>query len=473
MGTETQTHLAFSTIDVRIPIDGPMSRYLDQTSGTTKSPYDFELNPDKFSLASFVETSQTNVDILHRTEQFQVFFREWRNSKKFQYRTVRTASKGTRFNLRQLRKNRRNDYLVMGSNDYLGLASHPEVIEAAKKALDEYGFGSTGSPVTTGLCDLHEELNHVVAKLFHKEEAILFNSGYAANIGALAGLTSAQDLILADMISHASIQDGMQMSKASSRFFKHNDMVHLEKLLVENRNTHVGALIATEGVFSMDGDIAKLPEIIALAKKYNARTYLDEAHSFGVLGPTGLGLWETCSDQPVDIIMGTFSKICGGIGGFIASNGAVKDWLTCYGRSQVFSIALPPSNAAATLKALQIFSSQPQLLADLRRNIKHFVNGMRELGCPLSPDHSSSIVPVVIGDEEKLGKMNDVFRDEGIYVVPVVYPAVGKKNCRFRFTITAPLSISDLDYALNVIEKAMLKADFKFETKEETRLKIA
>jgi 8-amino-7-oxononanoate synthase len=473
MSTETQTYLAFSTIDVRVPIDGAMSRYLDQTSATTKSPYEFELNPDKFSLASFVETSQTNIDLLHRTEQFQVFFKEWKNTKKFQYRTIRTASKGPRVNLKQLRKNRRNDYLVLGSNDYLGLASHPEVIEAAKKAIDEYGFGSTGSPVGTGTTDLHEELSHFIAKIFHKEDVMLYNSGYAANIGTIAGLTSAQDLILADMLSHASIQDGMQMSKATSRFFKHNDMTHLEKLLAENRNSHVGALIATEGVFSMDGDTAKLDEILALAQKYNTRTYLDEAHSLGVVGPTGLGLWETLHEKPVDIIMGTFSKICGGIGGFIATTEAVKDWLNFYGRSQVFSVSLPPSTAAAALKALQLFVSQPQLHANLKRNIHHFVSGLRDLGCPLAEDHPSAVIPVVIGDEDKLGKMNEVFRDEGVYVVPVIYPAVGKKNCRFRFTMMATHTISDLDYVLNVVEKAMLKADFQFQRKDEAVLKAA
>jgi 7-keto-8-aminopelargonate synthetase-like enzyme len=262
---------------------------------TRKTPYEFELNPEKFNLANFaLETDSDNMDLFHRTEQFQIFFEQWNKTSKFQHYNIRTESRGNRVKLRQSRKNNRNDYIVMGSNDYLGLSSHPQVLDAAKKAIDGYGFGSTGSGVSTGLTDIHEELAELIAKTFKQEKALLYNSGYAANVGLISSLTREKDLIVADFNSHASIQDGLKMTRAEHRLFKHNDTKHLEGLLKEHRSTHSGTMVITEGVFSMDGDTPPLREIMKISKKYQARVMVDEAHSFGVVGPKGLGMWETC-----------------------------------------------------------------------------------------------------------------------------------------------------------------------------------
>lgn len=466
--------LAFSTVDNRVPIDGKLSKLLDIDLQQSGDAFSFELSPEKFSLRNFLENSHTNVDLFDRMAKFKIFNKEWRESPKYQYYNIRKPSKGTRINLQTLRKGMRNDYIVMASNDYLGFSTAPEVIEAAKKALDEYGFGSTGSPLTTGLTEIHEELAQFIAGLLKKEKVILFNSGYTANVGAITGLTSAQDLIVADILSHASLQDGLQMAQATSRFFLHNDTRHLAKILREARESHHGSLVVTEGVFSMDGDIPPLRDISKLAKEYKCRLFLDEAHSLGVVGPNGLGCSAKYPDVKVDVLMGTFSKICGGIGGFIAADESVIDWLNFYARSYMFSVSIPPSTAAAALAAFKLFVQNKQIVENLQKNIRHFVTGLRHLGCPISEDHESAVIPLIIGDEEKLGIMNKIFREDGVYVIPVTYPAVSKTSCRFRFTAMSAHTTSDLDYVLNVIEKAMLKANFSFENLQENKkLKMA
>lgn len=462
--TQDGVQIGFSTIDAKVPIDGFLHKFVEvDLDSAHQTAYAFELSPDKFNLGSFATGSAESSDIFARAVQFDVFYQEWRKSPKFQYHNIRLPSKGNRVTLKQKRRSGRDDYLVMCSNDYLGLAAHPEVIEASKKAIDQYGFGSTGSPLTTGLTDLHESLCNELAKTFRREKVLLFNSGYAANVGTIAGLTREHDFVLSDMICHASLQDAMSMSKAACRFYKHNDIGHLEKMLAEHRSSHAGCLVVTEGVFSMDGDVAPLEEISRVARKHNARVFLDEAHSFGVIGPTGLGCWEKHPNAEVDIIMGTFSKICGGIGGFIATTNAVANWLSFYGRSHMFSVTIPPSTAAAALAALNVFQKTPSLLTQLRQNITHFVSGLRDLGCPIDRNHESSVIPVIIGNEQKLGIMNEVFREHGVYVIPIVYPAVGRSNSRFRFTMMATHTISDIDYVLNIIEMAMMKAHFKFD----------
>jgi 8-amino-7-oxononanoate synthase len=468
-----KTYLGFSAVDVKIPIAGPLSLCLDVDLQKKSSFYDFELSPEKHSLAIFQENQNDNVDIFAKCEQFSVFQNEWQDSPKFLYWSVREPSKGVRVNLTRKRKNGRNDYIIMGSNDYLGLASNPEVMEAAKAAIDKYGFGSTGSPISTGLTVLHEELISEIGRTFKKEKVILYNSGYAANVGSLTGITGVRDLVVADVLSHASIADGLLMARATSRFFKHNDMKHLDKILSENREAHSGALLVTEGVFSMDGDVPPLNEFVALAKKYHARTFVDEAHSWGVVGPAGLG---ACAKyqvlDKVDMIMGTFSKVCGGIGGFIATSEDVVDWLGCFSRANMFSVSIAPSTAAAALKAMQIIKQNPELVNQLKTNIKHFTTGLKQLGYKCSDNHESAVIPVVIGDEMKLGKILQSLLDAGIFVVPVVYPAVSRKSCRFRFTVMANHTMTDLDYVIATLERAMADADFRFSDSSDSKAEM-
>jgi 8-amino-7-oxononanoate synthase len=453
---------AFSTVDIDVPVTGKLSHKLEIALEEPKTS--FELNPDRFSLASFLESENSSSDLFDRVHEFAVFHNDWVKSKKYAYQNTRIDSKGPRITLKRTRRGGRSDYLSMGSNDYLGLGAHPEVVEAAKQALDTYGFGSTGSPVTTGLTDLHRELCARVAKMHQKEAAILFNSGYTANIGVITALCGPNDLIVADQLCHASIQDGMQMSKGTSRFFKHNSPEHLRQILEKERANYNGALIITEGVFSMDGDVAVLDQIYRVAREYGCRIMVDQAHDFGVVGPNGLGVCEKYNLlREVDIIMGTFSKIGGAIGGFITGSQELIDWLRSFSRAQIFSVSLPPSNVAAVMKALEIFQRDRSILRDLHRNIKHFIEGLRSIGYEFNPNHESAVIPVVIGDERVMGDMLQSLMDDGVLCSPVVYPAVSRKNCRFRFTIMANHTVSDLDYAISCLEKAAIKSNFKFQ----------
>ena len=458
---DTITEIAFSTIDVPVPVNGHLSKVLDINFDRSETEDEKELSADRFSLAHFVENEYSNVDLFERIREFGFFYREWSQSKKYAYQSIRTPSKGPRINLKRQRKSGRNDYLVMGSNDYLGLGSHPEVVAAAKRALDDYGFGSTGSPVTTGSTDLHIELCEKIAKLHQKEAALLFNSGYAANLGIISAICTTNDLIVADQLCHASIQDAMGLSRGTSRFFKHNNVEHLEQLLEKERKNFNGCLVITEGVFSMDGDVAVLDKIFEVARKYNARIMVDQAHCFGVVGPNGLGVCDKYGLlKETDIIMGTFSKIGGGIGGFVTGSKELIEWMRFFARSQMFSVSIPPCNAAAVIKALEIFSSEKQLIASLKANIRHFIRGLKNLGFDVNESHESAVIPVVIGDESVMGEMHQSLLDDGIWCIPIIYPAVGRKNCRFRFTMMSSHSISDLDYALTCLEKACLKSGF-------------
>jgi 8-amino-7-oxononanoate synthase len=459
--TEGKTYLGLSTVDRKVPIDGALSRFLDYDPNEGSAPWEFEISPEKFNLANFVESEQSNVDIFSRCSQFSILFNEWKKSPQYLYHNVRTASKGVRFNLQRRRKQQRNDYIVMGSNDYLGLASHPKVIEAAKSALDKYGVGSTGSPVVTGLTDIHEELAETIAKMLGKEKALLFNTGFTANLGAMAALTSEQDLVVADLISHASLHDGLNMCRATTRYFKHNSVSHLLRTMERYRHEHAGALVVTEGVFSMDGDQCPLPELVQAAKQHNARIYIDEAHSLGVVGENGLGICEKYGMfKEVDIIMGTLSKSFGSIGAFVAGSTEVIDWIHHFCRPFIFSSYFPPAAAAAALQAIKIFQTEKEIVQNLKRNIKHFVDGIRQLGFEWDPYHESGIIPVVIGDESKIGIMNQVLLDSGVLVPPIVYPAVSRNASRFRFTMMATHTQTDLDFSLNTLERAMEKADF-------------
>lgn len=454
--------VGLSTVDVAVPITSSLSKYLANPLENDDTPFDFELSPDKFTLANFADSGHTNVDIFAKCKQFSIYLKEWRRTKKYAYHSIRTESKGTRINLSRKRGNGRNDYVIMGSNDYLGLASHPEVIEAAEKAISKYGFGSTGSPVTTGISDLHEKLVNRIAKIFKKEKALLYNSGYVTNVGIINALAGAQDFIATDFLAHASIHDALQMCKATNRYFKHNSVSHLERLLKENRDKHSGGMVITEGVFSMDGDLPPLKEIYQTARNHNCRLMVDEAHSFGVVGPTGIGACEKFDLlDKVDVIMGTFSKICGGIGGFAVGSEELIDWLHHFSRPYLFSVSIPPSTAAAADKALEIFEKEPNRIAQLKTNIKQFVEGVRHLGFKISENHESSIVPVIIGDEKKLGIMYERLLEAGIFVVPIIYPAVSRNNCRFRFTIMSEHTTADIDYAIMVLDLAMKVADFK------------
>ncbi|MGE4132243.1 MAG: aminotransferase class I/II-fold pyridoxal phosphate-dependent enzyme [Bdellovibrionales bacterium] len=458
-----QTMVGFATVDSKVPIDGPLSKYLSSNFDSGSSPFDLELGSNQFSIASFVGTDMNNVDLFERTKKFGIFYNDWKKSEKFGYFMKRDQSKGARINLTRKRPGNRSDYLMMGSNDYLGLAAHPEVIEAALQAVKVYGFGSTGTPHTSGYSTLHDQLCRKLAQMYGKEDAIIYASGYAANVGIVSGLCREHDLIVADMISHASIHDGMTMSRAACRLFKHNDMNHLRQILEENRANHSGCLIVTEGAFSMDGTVGRLDQIHKIAREFDARVMIDQAHCVGVLGSNGLGTVEHYGlIDETDVIMGLFSKAWGGVGGFAVGSSDLCNWLRSFSRGFIFATSFPPANAAATLKAIEVMQ-RDGLVAKLQENIAHFVKGMRQIGAPIDPSHNTAIVPIEIRNEAKMGKMYQSLLDNGVFVIPVVYPVVSRNRCRFRFSVRADLSIGDLDYVISTLERAMKDAGFTFD----------
>ena len=346
--------------------------------------------------------------------------------------------------------------LMFGSNAYLGLTNHPKVKEAAIEAIKKYGTGCAGSRFLNGTLDLHVQLEKRLAEFVGKEEAIIYSTGFQVNLGVVSCLTGREDYILWDELDHASIIEGHRLSFSTKLKYKHNDMDSLEKQLQKCEPDKI-KLIVTDGVFSMEGDVAKLPEIVALAKKYNASVMVDEAHGIGVLGKQGRG---TCNHfgvtEDVDLIMGTFSKSFASIGGFIASDKETINYLRHNSRSYIFSASNTPSATAAAGAALDIMLNEPERIEHLWKLTNYALEGFRAMGCEIG--HTSTpIIPLYIRDNDKTFMVvRDVF-DAGIFVNPVVSPAVAPQDTLIRFSLMATHTQEQLNYAMEAIEKIFKK----------------
>jgi 8-amino-7-oxononanoate synthase len=346
--------------------------------------------------------------------------------------------------------------LMFGSNSYLGLTNHPKLKEAAKQAVDKYGSGCAGSRFLNGTLDLHIELEEKLAKFTGKEEAIVFSTGMQVNLGVLSSILGRKDFIISDDSNHASIVDGTRLSFATTRKYKHNNMEALEKALrfVGNeRGPEDIALIVMDGVFSMEGDIAKLPEIVELANKYNANVMVDDAHGLGVMGELGKG---TCNhfgltDQ-VDLIMGTFSKSLATIGGFIATSHDIANWLKHNARSLIFSASIAPANAAAVIAALELIQNEPQRLDQLWANTRYAKRLLDETG--FDTGHSETpIIPIYVRDVNKTFLLTRQLQDEGIFVNPVITPAVAPEDTLIRFSLMATHTFDQIEEAADKLAK--------------------
>ena len=342
--------------------------------------------------------------------------------------------------------------LMFGSNSYLGLTNHPKVKEAAVAAIQKYGTGCAGSRFLNGTLDIHIELEHKMAEFVGKDEAIVFSTGYQVNQGALPALTGRQDYIIIDELVHASIMVGRQLSPSIAKKFKHNDMASLERVLKSCDPDRL-KLIVVDGVFSMEGDIANLPEIVRLAKKYDASIYVDEAHGLGVLGPQGRG---TCHHfglaGDVDLIMGTFSKSLATIGGFVAGDKEVINFLRHNARSYIFSASNTPAATAGTLAALEIIKSEPERIQHLWNVTHHALTGFREAGFEIG--HTSTpIIPLYIRDNDKTFLITQRLYEDGVFVNPVVAPAVASNSTLIRFSLMATHSFEQVDIALEKLKK--------------------
>ncbi len=346
--------------------------------------------------------------------------------------------------------------LMFGSNAYLGLTNHPKVKEAAIEAVKKYGTGCAGSRFLNGTLDLHIQLEKRLAEFVGKEDAIVYSTGFQVNLGVVSCLTGREDYILWDELDHASIIEGHRLSFSTKLKYKHNDMESLEKQLQKCEPDKV-KLIVTDGVFSMEGDVAKLTEIIALAKKYNASVMVDEAHGIGVFGRQGRG---TCDhfgvSQDVDLIMGTFSKSFASIGGFIAADESIINYLRHHSRSYIFSASNTPAATAAANAALDIMMDEPERIQHLWDLTHYALNGFRQMGCEIG--HTSTpIIPLFIRDNDLTFLIVKELFEAGIFVNPVVAPAVASEDTLIRFSLMATHTKEQLDYALETIHQVFKK----------------
>lgn len=342
--------------------------------------------------------------------------------------------------------------LMFGSNSYLGLTNHPKVKEAAVAAIRKYGTGCAGSPYLNGTLDIHVELEHRLAKFVGKEAAIVYSTGFQSNLGAIPTVTGRNDYIILDELDHASIIDGARLSFAKTFKYKHNDMESLESMLQRCEPDKV-KLIVVDGIFSMEGSIAKLPEIVKLAHKYNANVMVDDAHSLGVLGEQGRG----CSSHfgltdQTDIIMATFSKSLASLGGFIASDERTISYIRHQSRSLIFSASMPPANAAAVLTALDIMTSEPERITHLWEVTNYMNKSLRDAGFELGITESP-ILPVHIGNNEKTFLFTKLLFEEGLFVNPVVSPAVSEDRTLIRLSLMATHTKEQVDYAIDKLVK--------------------
>lgn len=342
--------------------------------------------------------------------------------------------------------------LMFGSNCYSGLVNDPRIKEAAIEAIKKYGTGCAGSPFLNGTLDLHKKLEARLAEYIGKEDVMIYSTGFEVNLGVVSTLTGREDYILWDEQDHASIIEGRRLSFSQSLKYKHNDMESLEKQLQKCEPDKV-KLIVTDGVFSMEGDVADLPEIVRLSKKYNAAVMVDEAHGIGVFGKGGRG---TCDHfgvtKDVDLIMGTFSKSLASLGGFIATDKEITNYLRHHSRSYIFTASITPASTAAALVAIDILEKEPERQEHLWE-ITHFaLDGLRDMGCEIGKT-STPIIPIFIRDDYKTFTVTRDLLNEGIFVNPVVTPAVAPQDTLIRFSLMATHTKDQVAFALEKIRK--------------------
>jgi 8-amino-7-oxononanoate synthase len=343
--------------------------------------------------------------------------------------------------------------IMVGSNNYLGLTGHPKVIEAAVAATRKYGSGCTGSRFLNGTLDIHMELENRLARFMNRESALCFSTGFQTNQGALSTLVGKDDLFFTDRTDHASIVDGCRLAFGKIVKYKHNDMHDLERVLESHKDKGAGRLIVTDGVFSMEGDIVKLPRLAELAKRYGARVYIDDAHGIGVLGAHGRGTGEHYGiENVIDISMGTFSKSFASLGGFIAGDDVVIHYIKHHARALIFSASMPPSAVATVIACLDIIESEPERLVNLWKNAKKMREGFKSIG--FNTGHSETpIIPIIIGSDEHCFAFWKLLFENGVFANPTVSPAVPPGQALIRTSYMATHTDEELDRVLEIFAK--------------------
>lgn len=342
--------------------------------------------------------------------------------------------------------------IMVGSNNYLGLLDHPRVQKAARKAVTRYGVATCGSRFLNGTLDIHVELEKRLAEFLGKEESIVFSTGFQTNLGIISTLAGKGDFVFADRGDHASIVDACRLSFANVHKFKHNDIKDLERLL-SSEDREAGKLIVVDGVFSMEGDLSNLPEIVPIAKKYNAKILVDDAHGVGVLGKNGRGTAEHFGlEDEIDLLMGTFSKSFASLGGYVAGDRKVIQYIKHHARSLIFSASMTPPSVATVLATLEIIETEPERRKRLWDITKKMKSGLEDLGFDTGPTETP-IIPVIIRNDELTFMLWKMLRKDGIFTNPVIYPAVPKDQTLIRTSYSASHTEIELNKVLRSFEK--------------------
>ncbi|MEO8259490.1 MAG: aminotransferase class I/II-fold pyridoxal phosphate-dependent enzyme [Acidobacteriota bacterium] len=425
-----------------------MTRRRNQPPDMDAADGPIQENAENFSLQDFVGRGLGWDTIEGKSALFAPVFANLVNDD-FIMREV-VGQTGARMPVRDRRTGQVRDVLMLGSNNYLGLANEPDVIEKTIDAVRRFGVGCGGPPLLNGYTTLHRELEERLAAFKHCEAAMLFSAGFMANLGWATGLLGPGDVLVYDQQSHASLYDAIQLGRFEAVHFNHNDIDHLRRRLMQVRWKHAftNVIVCVEGVYSMDGDIAPLPEVRRLCDQYAALLAIDDAHGTGVLGERGGGTPEHFGmDGQIDLVMGTFSKIFAVSGGFVAGQRAVINYLRLLSRPYMFSASLPPPVVGAVLAGLDFLRDHPERVRQLHDNVAYLVSGLRAVG--FETDVQTAIIPIAVPAPIDLHRVINRLFEEGIFVNGVEYPAVPRDRHRIRMSVMATLTRADLDYVID------------------------
>lgn len=425
-----------------------MGEHAEATAPSTPGAMEYDYTNFYFGAGS---------DAFALLEPFDDWWREVKPAGYYLYELPLHTAPGTRVDVEDTKTGEvRRDLVNFASYNYLGLSYRPEVKQAIKDAVEVYGGGSSGSPILSGTTALHRQFAEEIADFKGTEAAMIFPTGYSANVGTIAGLMRSGDLIVADQYAHASIVDGMILSKAKSRFFRHNRADDLDRKL---KGFDGKKLVIVEGVYSMDGDTPPLAELVEVCQKHGARLMIDEAHSAFVFGESGKGVAEDQGlDDAIDIHLGTFSKSLGGQGGYIAGSAQLINYLRGFSRSRFFSCALSPVVVAGLRKALELARNEPELRTRLFDNVAYMQKLLADGEVPMG-DSTSQVIPIMVRDDARVFQMGEELFREGVFINPVKYPAVGKHKSRFRMSISAAHTKEDLEEGAEKIIKVLRRYD--------------
>jgi len=387
-------------------------------------------------------------DPMNLLQPFADWYQEALPNGYYLYSEPLSTAPTTRVQVKNRKTGKIVDLLNLASYNYLGVSYRPEVKKAAIEAIEKYGLGASGSPILSGTLDVHNDLAKAVADFKAKEAAIIFPTGYSANIGFISAIMRSGDNVFLDQYSHASIVDGAILAKSKTTFFRHNNPLDLERKI---KGVKGKKLVVVEGVYSMDGDVCVLPEIVEVSKRHGARILIDEAHSTFLFGPNGRGVAEHFGlDKEVDFHLGTFSKSLGGQGGFVCGSKDLIDYVNAFGRSRFFSCNLAPMIAAGLIAGLKIVEAEPELRAKLWSNVAFMRRRFAEEGIDIGKS-TSQVMPVLVNNDSKVFAVAEEIQNRGLYLQPVTYPAVPKHKSRLRISISAAHTEAELEMAVKVI----------------------